>query len=171
MPIVVLVLVLGAYVYALVSFPEFRWWGLAGGALAALGLGVYFWQATPETGRTGLRISADEITLDQITVTPTVHGAVMTGRVLNGSTEWRLRDMTLTVRLRDCPTGPDVAEDEAEAAVADCPIIGEASAIARPDVPAGQIRAFSAHFLFTNLPEPAGELDWDWTITETRATR
>src|SRR5690606_2634430 len=61
MPIVVLVLVLGAYVYALVSFPEFRWWGLAGGALAALGLGVYFWQATPETGRTGLRISADEI--------------------------------------------------------------------------------------------------------------
>lgn len=163
MPIVVLALVLAAYAYALIAVPEFRRWGIVGGVVAAVGLAVYFWLTTPETVQTGQRIAPEEVVLDRIEVTPTVRGAVMTGRVLNRSATWRLREVTLGVRLRDCP-------DEATP-TAECPIIGEATAIARPDVPPGQIRALSAHFLFTNLPAPAGVLDWDWTVLETRATQ
>ncbi len=162
MHIVVLVLALAAYAYALVASPAFRRWGLAGGAVAAAGLAVYFWQTSPETAEAHQRIAPGELTLDRIEVTPSLRGATMTGRVLNGSDRWRLRDMTIAVRLRDCP--------EAGAAPADCPVIGEASAIARPDVPPGQIRGFTAQFLFANLPEPEGDLEWDWTITATRAT-
>jgi hypothetical protein len=49
-------------------------------------------------------------------------------------------------------------------------VIGEADAIARPDVPPGQLRGFSAHFLFTDVPPLTGTLRWDWRITATRAT-
>jgi hypothetical protein len=49
-------------------------------------------------------------------------------------------------------------------------VIGEAQAIARPDVPPGQIRALSAHFTFRNLPPVTGTLAWDGTIAATRAT-
>jgi hypothetical protein len=82
--------------------------------------------------------------------------------VQNGSPEFRLRDMTLGLRLRDCP--------EPEADPPSCPVIGEAQAIARPDVPPGQLRAFSAHFSFANLPPVAGTLRWDLAIAGTRAT-
>lgn len=162
MPIVVLVLALAAYAYALITAPGFRRWGLLGGAAAGLGLAVYFWQTSPETTQATRRIAPEELVLDQIAVTPTMRGAEMTGRVQNLSPDWRLRDMTLELRLRDCP--------EAGAPAGDCPVIGQATAIARPDVPPGQLRALTAHFLFTNLPEPQGVLDWDWTIIETRAT-
>ena len=66
------------------------------------------------------------------------------------------------LRLRDCPAEDTVPDT--------CPVIGEATAIARPDVPPGQIRALSAHFVFSNLPPVAGTLRWDWRITGTRAT-
>ena len=49
-------------------------------------------------------------------------------------------------------------------------MIGEASGIARPDVPPGQIRALTAHFVFRDLPPVAGTLRWDWRITAIRAT-
>lgn len=162
MPIFVLIAALAAYVYALITQPGFRHWGLVGGAAAGLGLAVYLWQTTPETSQAEQRIAADEIVLDHLEITRTPRGAVLSGRVLNRSETWRLREMAMTVRLRDCPqeaAGPE-----------GCPVIGEASAIARPDVPPGQIRAFSAHFLFANVPEPEGRLDWDWRITGTRAT-
>lgn len=162
MPIVVLVLALAAYAYALIAAPGFRRWGLLLGAAVGLGLAVYFWQTSPETARTALRIDASELTLDQLAYEPSGRGATVTGRVINGSEEFRLREMTLALRLRDCP--------DAETPVPECPVIGQSTAIARPDVPPGQLRGFSAHFMFTNLPEVAGVLRWDWDIVETRAT-
>src|SRR5690606_36428487 len=99
-PIVVLALVLAAYAYALITFPEFRRWGIAGGVVAALGLGVYFWLTSPETAQTSQRIAPEEVVLDRIEVAQTARGAVMTGRVTNRSADWRLREVTLGVRLR-----------------------------------------------------------------------
>lgn len=54
-------------------------------------------------------------------------------------------------------------------AVTDCPVIGESTAIARPDAPPGQIRGLSASFVFTNLPPLLGTLSWDWEVIDTRA--
>jgi hypothetical protein len=162
MPIAVLVLALVAYVAALLAYPGFRPWGVAGGLVAAAALALYLTRQAPESQRAGARIAASELTLDQVEVTPTQRGATLTGRVRNGSERYRLRDLTLVLRLRDCP-----AEDTPPET---CPVIGEATAIARPDAPPGQIRALSAHFVFANLPPVAGVLRWDWRIAATRAT-
>lgn len=162
MPIVVLVLALAAYAYALIVAPRFRRWGLLGGALVGVGLAIYFWQTSPESARAELRIVPGELTLDQLELERTSRGATLTGRVRNGSAAWRLRDMTLALRLLDCPA-PGAAPE-------DCLVIGEGTAIARPDAPPGQIRGFSAHFVLANIPATAEELAWDWRIVETRAT-
>lgn len=162
MPILVLTLALAAYVYVLAVEPGFRRWGLVGGAAVGLGLAVYFWNTAPEAVRAALRIGPDELVFDQLELRRSPRGATLTGRVRNDSPAWRLREVTLAVQLLDCPdaTRPPDA----------CPVIGEATAIARPDAPPGQVRGFSAHFVFANLPEPSGRLDWDWRVVGTRAT-
>ena len=153
MPIAVLVLALVAYAAALVAYPGFRRWGIAGGVVAAAGLALYFSRQESEAERAGRRIAPAELTLDLVEVAPTARGATLTGRVRNGSEAYRLRDLTLALRLRDCP---------AEAApVEACPVIGEAQAIALPDVPPGRIRALSAHFVFTSLLPVVGTLRWN----------
>lgn len=162
MAIAILVLTLVAYGYALIAYPEFRIPGLVAGALAAAGLAVYFVRSEPEAVRSGSLIAPEELSLDGLTLEETPRGASLTGRIVNGSADYRLRDLTLVLRLRDCPA-PDMAPD-------DCPVIGESKAIARPDAPPGQIRALSAHFVFSGLPPVLGTLRWDWRITETRAT-
>jgi hypothetical protein len=161
-PIAILVLALVAYAYALVTEPGFRRWGLLGGAAAGLGLAIYFWVTAPEATRSELRIPPDEIVLDGLVLETSQRGAVLTGRVTNGSPDFRLREMTLRLALHDCP-GTEVD-------LPDCPVIGDATAIARPDVPPGQVRGFSAHFIFSNLPPVSGVLRWEHGIVETRAT-
>ena len=162
MPIAVLVIALVAYAAALLAYPGFRRWGIAGGVVAAAGLALYFSRQKSEAERAGRRIAPAELTLDLVEVAPTARGATLTGRVRNGSEAYRLRDLTLALRLRDCPAEATPVEA--------CPVIGEAQAIARPDVPPGQIRALSAHFVFSSLPPVVGTLRWDWRITAIRAT-
>lgn len=163
MPIVVLVLALVGYGYALLVLPQARRTLVAGGLVVALALGFYLWrQSPPETERAAMRITPAELTFDQLDLSRSGRGATLTGRVTNGSDRYRLREMSLDLRLRDCPSP--------EAAPESCPTIGEAAAIARPDVPPGQIRSFSAHFIFANVPPVAGTLRWDWQVTALRAT-
>lgn len=161
MPIVILVLALVAYAIALLVQPGFRRWGLLGGASVGLGLAIYFFLNAPESTRAGLRIPPEEVILDGLELETSGRGAILSGRVTNGSESYRLREVTLRLQLHDCP--------ELELPPADCPVIGDATAIARPDAPPGQIRALSAHFIFSNVPEPAGVLAWDWQIVETRS--
>lgn len=163
MPIAVLVLALIAYLAALAAWPRARVPGAVAGLVVAVGLGAYLWRGNPSEAELAAgRIPAAALTLDQIAVSPAPRGATLTGRVANGSDTYRLRELTLVLRLRDCP--------EPEAAVETCPVIGEASAIARPDVPPGQLRALTAHFGFSSLPPVTGTLRWDWRIAGTRAT-
>jgi hypothetical protein len=162
MAVAILVLTLVAYGYCLIVFPEFRRPGLVIGVLAAAGLAAYFTWQDPQSERSASQIEPAELTLDNLALDETLRGATLTGRIRNGSEAYRLRDLTLALRLRDCP--------EPETPPEDCPVIGEASAIARPDVPPGQIRALSAHFIFTDLPPLVGTLRWDWRITDIRAT-
>lgn len=163
MPIVVLVLALVGYGYALLVLPRARRALGVAGLVVAFALGLYLWRQSPsETERAATRIAPAELTFDQLDLARSGRGATLTGRVTNGSSRYRLREMTLDLRLRDCPA-PDSAPG-------DCPVIGESSAIARPDAPPGQIRAFSAHFIFANVPPVAGTLRWDWQVTGLRAT-
>lgn len=162
MPIAVLILALAVYAYGLIAYPEFRLWGLILGAALAIGVGAALWREQAGPGSGAPVIAPDELTLDALALRRTPRSAALTGRVLNGSPEFRLREMTLRLRLFDCP-------DE-DVAVATCPVIGDATAIARPDAPPGQIRGFEALFVFTNLPPLTGVLRWDWAVTGTRAT-
>jgi hypothetical protein len=157
MPIAILVLALVAYALALIAFPGARPLALAAGAIVAAVIAASLLVSRPER----IAIAPSELVLDQIGVERTVRGATVTGRVRNGSA-FRLRDMTLAVRLHDCA--------DPEAAPETCPVIGEGSAIARPDVPAGQIRAFTAHFGLAGVPPVLGTLRWELTVAETRAT-
>jgi hypothetical protein len=169
MPIAVLVLALLAYVAALAAYPGFRRWGIAVGLVAAVGLGLYFTRQASEAERAATRIAPEELALDLIEVTPSARGATLTGRIHNGSDAYRLREVTLTLRLRDCPA--EEGEERGDGVpVESCPVIGESTAIARPDVPPGQIRALSAHFVFSSLPPVKGRLRWDWRIVAVRAT-
>jgi hypothetical protein len=160
MAVAVLVLALVAWAYAMVAYPEFRRAGSIMAILAASGLTILLLQGPGESE--SQRIEPEELVLDRIEVEPTLRGATLSGRVENRSAAYRLREMTLDLSLHDCLA--------VETPVAECPVIGEGTAIARPDVPPGQIRAFSAHFLLANLPEVAGVLRWDWSVTATRAT-
>jgi hypothetical protein len=166
MPIAVLILVLAAYVYVLVAVPEWRRGGLLIGALAAAGLGVYFWLSEPEGQRAAARIAPSELVLSEVELTPTPRGRTLRGRVENTSPLFRLREMTVTLTLRDCPAdaGPEAGPDT------HCPVIAQSSALVRVDVPPGQLRAFSAPFVFPAMPAVLGELRWEHAIAGTRAT-
>lgn len=157
MPIAVLVAAAASYAYALLTRPRFRAWGIGLGLLAGLALTLYLRTGTPDRPA----IPPDALVIDLLDLTRTPRGAELTGRVQNTSTEFRLLDMTLRLRLHDCPASGMT--------VTDCPVIGESTAIARPDAPPGQIRGLSASFIFSNLPPLLGTLAWDWEILDTRA--
>lgn len=162
MPIAVLILVLVAYAYVMAAYPEYRTPGLVVGGVAAVGLGAYFWLTEPETERATARILAEEVVLDRLALDRSARGATLTGRVVNRSGRFRLREMSIALRLYDCPS--EAAPE------GDCAVIGDAMAIARPDVPPGQVRAFSASYVFANMPPVAGVLRWEWSILGLRAT-
>jgi len=162
MPVAVLIVVLAAYVYALVAAPRFRIPGAIGGALILAGLTWYLIVSPSEPERAANLISVEDLTLDRLELEQTVRGATLRGRVENLTETAHLREMTITVRLFDCA----LADDELD----DCATIGESSAIARVDVPPGQLRGFSAHYIFPDRPAVIGVLRWDYRITALRAT-
>lgn len=162
MPIVVIVLALMIYAFAMIAWPGFRGPGLALGGAVGLGLVLYFWIDASETEEAAARITPDDLVLDALAIDRTIRGAALTGRVLNPSERHRLQDMTLALRLRDCSI-------EA-AALEECPVVAEDTAIARPDAPPGQARSFTANFLFDDLPPPSASHRWNWSILGVRAT-
>jgi 4-amino-4-deoxy-L-arabinose transferase-like glycosyltransferase len=162
MPVAILILALAAYIYAVAALPRFRLPGLALGALAAAGLTWYLLAVPGEREAARERIGPDELGLDLLALNDTPQGATLSGRVENRSPTARLREMTLRVDLYDCP--PDAE------AVTGCPVIAESEALARVDVPPGQLRGFSAAFVFPNRPPLTGVLRWSFEVTGTRAT-
>lgn len=162
MPIAILILAFAAYVYAVAALPRFRLPGLALGGLAAAGLTWYLLAVPGEREAARERISRDDLRLDLLAMEETPQGATLSGRVENRSATARLRELTLRVDLYDCPPA---AED-----VAGCPVIAESEALARVDVPPGQLRGFSAAFVFPNRPPLTGVLRWSYEVTGTRAT-
>jgi hypothetical protein len=162
MPIAILVLVLAAYVYVLAAVPEWRIPGIVLGALATAGLGAYLVLTEPEAETAAHRIPPEAVVLSTLDFERTARGGVLSGRIENTSPDFRLREMTVTLRLHDCP--PDTSDELG------CPVIAEDTALVHVDVPPRQIRAFTAPFVFVNMPSVLGELRWTHHIDATRAT-
>lgn len=162
MPLAVLAIALIAYLYAMVAAPRFRIPGAIGGALVAAGLGWYFFVSESEAERAARRVGTEDVALDLLKLERTPRGATLQGRVANGADAGVLREITIEMRLLDCP-------DEA-VPLDDCVTIGDATGIARVDVPPGQLRGFSAPFVFAGLPPVVGVLRWEQSVIALRAT-
>jgi len=162
MPVAILILVLIAYAYVMLSTPKARVPGAVAGLVIAAGLGWYFYSTSSETVTASRRITVEDLRIDQLQLDQTVRGATLRGRVENLSQTGRLREMTIEVRLFDCP---DATTD-----LAQCAIIADGSAIARVDVPPGQLRAFSGYYVFPDRPDVTGESRWESRVIAVRAT-
>jgi hypothetical protein len=162
MPVAILILVLLAFAYAMASTPRARVPGAIAGVVIAAGLGWYFFSTSSETVTASRRITIEDLRIDQLQLDQTVRGATLRGRVENLSETGRLREMTIEVRLFDCPDTTTGLEE--------CAIIADGSAIARVDVPPGQLRAFSGYYVFPDRPAVTGDPRWDSRISAVRAT-
>jgi len=154
-------IVLSLYIYILFRQPELR---LAGSVVAFTligGLVYYMVTVPPEPQAEMNRIAIDEIILENPELELGPRTATLTGRVINNSPEFTLTGINLDVTIYDCPAG-DTPLDA-------CFIIGEDDGYARPSVPPGQLRAFTATLLFNNMPEVSGVQRWEYKVTGTRA--
>lgn len=162
MPIVYLAVIIALYATILWKFPQFR---LAGGIMGVLIVGgvTGYLVLVPSAGELqGSRISASELRLEAVSLEDNGRSLVLSGRVENLSENFVLRDMTLRVRLYDCPS----SDSELNA----CEIVGDDEGIARATVPPGQVREFSAIFYYPGLPDMRGEMRWQEDILTVRAT-
>ncbi len=86
----------------------------------------------------------------------------LSGRIHNGSDARTIEELTLTVRLYDCPTG----------SLGDaCVVIGEDTANVPVKVPPGQTRALQGEVAYYDLPEVEGQRVWDYEVTRIRADK
>ncbi len=163
MPIFVILAAVFGFLVFLILKPEFRVMALLIAAPVVALLTWYFWASEAETDLAYERIAPDEVTIDLTDLEVVGNRIILNGRAVNGSGTWRLREVTVLMRALDCPTE--------ESTTAECLITGEATALFRPDIPAGQARSFRAAFLFDHIATATGIPKFDWEITATRATQ
>jgi len=155
------VVIIGIYIYILLRVPHLR---LAGGIVAAAllgGLSYYLLATDPEPRAEMRRIDVVEVTLSDVDLEIGVRTSELSGRVVNGSENFNMTGVLLNVKLFDCPT--------ADSSLSECYTIGEDSGEARVTVPPGQLRSFTASFLFVSLPEIIGEFRWTYEVIGIRA--
>ena len=161
MIVVEIFLVLSLYIYVLFRRPEMR---IAGTIIATVLLGgiSYYTLTAPSAPEEELnRISVSEIKLEAVDLVQGPRVATLSGRVVNNSESYALTGILFDVKIYDC-----AAE---ETPLAACFIIGEDEAEARFNAPAGQLRAFEATLIFSNLPAVEGVLRWGYEVKSLRA--
>ncbi len=131
------------------------------GVMAAL-LAYVIWDAMLRTPDGPPEMALEQLELTELAVEQDERFVRVSGRAANLSETFRLREFRLLATLHDCPA--------ADSAFTDCEVIAQDDGIARVDVPAGQVRAFSAVFSFRNVPDLHGIPIWDYELTELRAT-
>lgn len=155
------VIIIGIYTFILFRVPNLR---LAGGIVAAAllgGLSYYILATDPEPRAEMRRIDVVDVTLSDVELEIGIRTSELSGRVINGSENYDLTGVLLTVKLFDCPG--------ADSDLSDCYTIGEDDGEARVTVPPGQLRDFTASLLFIGLPEVTGEFRWTHEVTGLRA--
>lgn len=163
MPVAVVILAILGFLYLLISQPNYRKLIIGGGIVTVLLITVLVILNPSESAYRTTRIAPEELIIDQLEYAPTLRGATITGRVQNTSPIGHVREIVLDMRLYDCP--PDYTE------LTECLITGDATAIARPDIPPLQTRGFTVQFLFSDTLPLSGKLVWTLTPSEIGATR
>ncbi len=161
MVVVEIFVVLSLYIYVLFRLPEMR---IAGTIIAAAIIGglLYYTITAPSVPEEELnRIALDEISIEDVTLELDPRVTKLNGRVLNNSPTYALTGISFDVKLYDCPT--------IDTPLTECFTIGEDTKEARLTAPPGQLRAFEASLIFTNLPTLDGVLRWDYEVSALRA--
>jgi uncharacterized membrane protein len=130
-------------------------------ALIAAAVVYYLNERAQERAET--RISASEISLENVAVRQTFDASYeLTGRLKNGSSTYQVTGISLNVKLRDCRKGN----------ATQCEAAGEAAGQAGITVPPGESRDFTVTLYFgKGHRPPKGTLAWDYEIESVTAKR
>lgn len=105
-------------------------------------------------------ISPGELQLNNLQMTQQYRSSYrMTARLVNASSEYALRRVTIKITASDCETDGD-----------DCIVIGEAERILSVDIPPGQARDVVEQYVFPRF-SLQGELQWSHALTDIHAER
>lgn len=105
------------------------------------------------------RIRPAELKFEGVTLKPDYSGYTLSGRLINGSAQYTLKQVTLKVTMRDCS-----GESERN-----CLIIGESNEYVHLGVPPGQARDFNELVYFSGgALKPRGRLVWDYSVVEVK---
>ena len=154
-------IVLSLYIYILFRMPELR---IAGSIIAFVLIGglVFYMVTVPPEPQVELnRIAIEEVSLEAVELELGPRTATLSGRAVNGSSEFTLTGIDIDVKLYDCATNTTPYDE--------CFTIGEDDGYVRITAPPGQLRDFKATYLFNNLPEVTGVQRWEYTVVGTRA--
>lgn len=125
------------------------------GAFGAL----IFWKdhAEDEERQASLtRIAADEIVLQDLSLSNSYSSYKIAGRLKNMSREYAVDWLSLKVSMHDCPS---------EQYSASCVTIGEGTMSYSSPVPPGQARDFNEYVSFDNASfKPTGNLVWTYAV-------
>jgi hypothetical protein len=92
-----------------------------------------------------------------VTLKPDFSGYRLAGRVTTRSSQFKLKQIWLVVKVRDCKDATPQSS---------CIVIGENSESVYFDVPPGQARDFSESVRFAGPLNVKGRLLWDYSISQ-----
>lgn len=152
--------VIVGFIWLMVANERFRRVGFGLIALIVIGI-VVLWLGERKNHREFLEQIAREnaaIPHSQVELRDLALGAgsypTLTGTVVNHSS-YPIRQVTLVVSLRDCPTTTSEAG---------CTIIGQDDVSAYVDVPSGQARAINTSVNLTSAAAPVGHWGWIYSL-------
>lgn len=152
---IVLVIALGLLIGALIVTYGYRHSMLIVLAVLAVVIAALVWYLRFGDPRgTGL-ISAGELTLNNLEMTREYRSSYrMNARLVNGSPDYTLTSVTITITASDCTD--------------DCIVIGEAQRIIPVEIPPRQARDIVEQYVFSRF-SLQGELQWSHTLSEIKA--
>lgn len=151
-----------AVLILLVASAGFRKFALAIVVLAAIGGGILYRHEKQQEELATTRIPASQVTISGARISLQRGTYRLSGRITNNSQEFTLSNVEIAVTVRDCVPSSTPRS---------CVTIGDARRTLYNNIPPGQARDFDAslHFPGSGLA-PKGELDWQYTISQTRAS-
>lgn len=157
---IVLVIALGLLVGALIVTYGYRHSMMIVMAILAAVIAALVWYLRfGDPQGAGLLSSAD-LQLNNLEMTRQYRSSYrMTGRLVNGSPDYALRSVTITITASDC------TEDGS-----DCIVVGEAQRTISVDIPPRQARDIVEQYVFPRF-SLQGELRWSHALSEIRAER
>ncbi|NMG42866.1 hypothetical protein GPA22_03830 [Aromatoleum toluvorans] len=149
-----------AVLVLLVVSSGFRKFALGLVALTVAGGGLLYIQSELEQSRSLSRIAISELAFENVALKPEYSGYKLSGRIMNNSTNYTLKQVKLVVTMQDC-TGATGSQN--------CITIGESSEYLYLGIPPVQARDFEEPVYFAGRGlNPKGHLQWSYSVSEIR---